>query len=74
MDRLATVHASGRTWHLHDDLGSVRQTLDDSGTPTCASGQSLHPLRRAQSGALPEPFGFTGELHSNDLVYLRVQW
>jgi RHS repeat-associated protein len=26
------------------------------------------------SGATPEPFGFTGELHHDDLVYLRARW
>jgi RHS repeat-associated protein len=74
MDRLATVNAAGRTWHLHDALGSVRMTLDDSGVPVSASGQSYSPFGVPQSGAMPAPFGFTGELHSNDLVYLRARW
>jgi len=32
------------------------------------------PFGLPQSGALPNPFGFTGELHHNDLVYLRARW
>jgi RHS repeat-associated protein len=37
-------------------------------------GLAYTPFGLPQSGALPEPFGFTGELHSNDLVYLRARW
>jgi RHS repeat-associated protein len=74
MDRLATVSPAGRTWHLHDALGSVRQTLDDAGVPVYASGLGFTPFGLPQSGALPEPFGFTGELHHDDLVYLRARW
>jgi RHS repeat-associated protein len=50
------------------------QTLDDAGTALTASGLSFSPFGLPQSGATPEPFGFTGELHHNDLVYLRARW
>jgi RHS repeat-associated protein len=63
-----------RTWALHDALGSVRQSLDDTGTPLVASDLAYSPFGLPQSGATPEPFGFTGELHHNDLVYLRARW
>jgi RHS repeat-associated protein len=56
------------------DLGSVRQTLDDTGAALTASGLSFTPFGLPQSGAQPAPFGFTGELHHNDLVYLRARW
>ncbi|NJK82421.1 MAG: RHS repeat-associated core domain-containing protein [Chloroflexaceae bacterium] len=59
---------------MHDALGSVRHTLDDAGTPIYASGQSYSPFGLPQSGALPAPFGFTGELHSEGLIYLRARW
>jgi RHS repeat-associated protein len=52
----------------------VRQTLDDAGVPRSASGLSFTPFGVPQSGATPEPFGFTGELHHDDLVYLRARW
>jgi RHS repeat-associated protein len=75
LDRLATVDSSGtRTWALHDELGSVRQTLDDTGAALTASGLSFSPFGVPQSGAQPAPFGFTGELHHDDLVYLRARW
>jgi hypothetical protein len=35
--RLLAVQGDTRTWHLHDALGSLRMTLDSTGTP-----QSLH--------------------------------
>jgi RHS repeat-associated protein len=52
----------------------VRQTLDDAGNPLVASDLAYSPFGLPQSGALPDPFGFTGELHHNDLVYLRARW
>jgi RHS repeat-associated protein len=52
----------------------VRLHLDDAGVPFSATGQSYTPFGVPQSGAAPQPFGFTGELHSNDLVYLRARW
>jgi hypothetical protein len=57
-NRLATVDSSGtRTWALHDALGSVRQTLDDTGAPVTASALAYSPFGTPQSGATPEPFG-----------------
>jgi hypothetical protein len=73
-DRLATVTSTGtRTWPLHDALGSVRLSLDDTGT-LLPSDLSYTPFSTPQSGALPAPFGFTGELHHDGLVYLRARW
>jgi hypothetical protein len=58
LDRLATVDNSGtRTWALHDALGSVRLSLDDTGTPIYASGYGYSPFGVLQSGAQPAPFG-----------------
>jgi RHS repeat-associated protein len=54
--------------------GSVRHTLTDTGAPRTASGLSFSPFGVPQSGAAPEPFGFTGELQLGDLVYLRARW
>jgi RHS repeat-associated protein len=42
--------------------------------PVSTSGQSYTPFGLPQSGALPAPFGFTGELHREGLVYLRARW
>jgi RHS repeat-associated protein len=52
----------------------VVRAKDDTGTPLVASDLAYSPFGLPQSGALPAPFGFTGELHHNDLVYLRARW
>ncbi|NJL54060.1 RHS repeat-associated core domain-containing protein, partial [bacterium] len=56
--------------------GSVRLTLDEAGVPVDPSGYSYTPFGVPQSGAIAEPFGFTGEVHSIEtgLVYLRARW
>jgi RHS repeat-associated protein len=51
----------------------VRLSLDDTGTPL-PTALAYSPFGLPQSGTLPAPFGFTGELHHNDLVYLRARW
>ncbi|NJL57536.1 hypothetical protein HC928_22205, partial [bacterium] len=61
MERLAGVGPTGTDWYLHDGLGSVRLTLDDAGVPVDPSGYSYTPFGVPQSGAIAEPFGFTGE-------------
>jgi hypothetical protein len=44
-NRLAAVDASGtRTWALSDALGSVRLSLDDTGTPLVASDLAYSPF------------------------------
>jgi len=48
-----------RTWYSYDALGSVRQTLDDAGTPLGAV--NYDPWGTVESGTVPA-FGFTGEL------------
>jgi hypothetical protein len=50
----------------------VRQTLDDAGALLSASGYAYTPFGVPQSGATPQPFGFTGELHHGELQYLRA--
>ncbi len=52
----------------------ARQTFDDAGAPTYASGFSFTPFGVPQSGAEPQPFGFTGERHHGELQYLRARW
>jgi RHS repeat-associated protein len=72
-DRLAAV-GDTRTWQVPDALGSVRMALDDAGAPVYDSGYGYTPFGVVASGAVPEPFGFTGELQQGDLVYLRAPW
>ncbi|NJL54420.1 RHS repeat-associated core domain-containing protein [bacterium] len=76
LERLAGVGPTGTEWYLHDGLGSVRLTLDEAGEPVDPSGYSYTPFGVPQSGAIAEPFGFTGEVHSIEtgLVYLRARW
>jgi len=52
----------------------VRQTLDDAGAPLSASGYAYTPFSVPQSGATPDPFGFTGELHSAGLAGCGAAW
>jgi RHS repeat-associated protein len=38
------------------------------------SSYAYTPFGVVASGNTPDPFGFTGELHSEGLVYLRARW
>jgi len=58
-ERLAAVAAGTRTWYGSDGLGSVRQTLSDTGTSL--GSVNYDPWGTPESGAVPT-FGFTGEL------------
>jgi RHS repeat-associated protein len=73
LERLAAVADSTRTWYGTDALGSVRQTLTDTGTASAA----IHydPWGTPTEGTLPN-FGFTGELQdaTSGLVHLRPRW
>src|SRR5262245_57822048 len=62
-----------RTWYATDGLGSVRQTLSDSGA--ALGSVNYDPWGTVESGSVPT-FGFTGELHDSaaGLVYLRARW
>jgi RHS repeat-associated protein len=69
--RLLAVQGDTHIWHIADALGSLRMTLDSTGTP-----QSLHSYNAwgvVQEGT-PAPFGFTGEVQQAGLVYLRARW
>ncbi|HEY0736593.1 MAG TPA: RHS repeat-associated core domain-containing protein [Herpetosiphonaceae bacterium] len=71
--RLAEVKGSTRTWYGSDILGSVRQTLSDTGT--AAAPIHYDPWGKPSQGT-PPTFGFTGELQdaSGGLVHLRARW
>jgi RHS repeat-associated protein len=80
VERLASVSGATRTWYLADALGSVRRTIDDSGT--ALSPIYYDPWGNVEaasflpsSGGLPIA-GFTGELHDPaiGLVNLRARW
>ena len=73
-ERLAAVSGASRTWYLGDALGSVRRTLNDSGTPLATT--NYDPWGTPEAGAAPPTFGFTGELQdaATGLVYLRARW
>ncbi|GEM_PF-2658239 len=62
---------STRTWYASDALGSVRQTLNDSGSVLGA--QHFDPWGQPQRATIA-PFGFTGELQQGASVYLRARW
>jgi RHS repeat-associated protein len=69
--RLASVRGSTRTWYGTDALGSVRQTLSDSGS--VASSTSYDPWGQVTQGTVAT-WGFTGELQQEDALYLRARW
>gem|GEM_PF-1307846 len=71
MERLYGVAGSTRTWYGSDALGSVRQTLNDSGSVLGA--QHFDPWGQPQRATIA-PFGFTGELQQGASVYLRARW
>jgi len=71
MERLYGVAGSTRTWYASDALGSVRQTLNDSGSVLGA--QHYDPWGTPQRATIA-PFGFTGELQQGSSVYLRARW
>ena len=48
-----------KTWYAGDALGSVRQTLSDSGG--AGTGINYDPWGVPEGGATPPTFGFTGE-------------
>ena len=62
---------STRTWYTTDALGSVRATLDGSGS--VLGTVNYDPWGTPQSTLLT-PFGFTGELQQGSDVYLRARW
>jgi RHS repeat-associated protein len=52
----------------------VRQHLAADGSVQPGSSYAYTPFGVVASGTTPDPFGFTGELHSQGLVYLRARW
>jgi RHS repeat-associated protein len=56
---------------VHDALGSVRATLNDSGT--ALGSMRYDPWGQPQTSAIA-PFGFTGEFQDSTSVYLRARW
>jgi hypothetical protein len=69
-ERLASVVGGTRAWYATDALGSVRQTLNDSGAVLGAV--SYDPWGNLASGTTTA-FGFTGELQDpSGMVYLRA--
>gem|GEM_PF-3891141 len=65
------LRALGGPWYVGDALGSVRQTLDDAGG---VLGSMQYDPWGVPTAGTPQPFGFTGELHSAGQVYLRARW
>jgi RHS repeat-associated protein len=71
-ERLVGQMASTNVWFGYDALGSVRQTLDNNGTPL---GAVSHDAWGTPQSSAISPFGFTGELQdSTGLVHLRARW
>ncbi|HSH77080.1 MAG TPA: RHS repeat-associated core domain-containing protein [Herpetosiphonaceae bacterium] len=63
-----------KTWYSGDALGSVRQTVDEAGSPL--STLNYDPWGTPEGGATPPVFGFTGEWQDAGvgLVHLRARW
>ena len=71
MERLLAQTGVSRTWYQGDALGSVRQTLSNTGGVLSAAQYDPWGVVEAGSAA---PFGFTGELSDGGLTYLRARW
>ncbi len=72
---LAALTGGTRTWYGIDGQGSVRQSLDDSGTVLGVA--SYDPFGQIEAGStLIGPFGYTGELQDSvtGQEYLRARW
>jgi RHS repeat-associated protein len=72
---LAALTTGTRTWYGIDGQGSVRQSLNDSGTVLRV--QSYDPFGQIEAGSsLIGPFGYTGELQdaTTGQEYLRARW
>jgi hypothetical protein len=69
LERLGTVSSGSITWTGGDALGSTRLTLDDAGAVV---GTTSYDAWGTPTRGTPAPFGFTGELHRQGLVYLRA--
>jgi RHS repeat-associated protein len=66
------LRAAGGAWYVPDALGSVRATMDGSGTVLATT--SYDPWGLPQASAIA-PFGFTGEVQdAAGMVYLRARW
>ena len=70
-ERLFGQQSSTRTWYTTDALGSVRQTMNDTGA--ALGSIAYDPWGQVQSGSVPT-FGFTGEVQQGSNVYLRARW
>jgi RHS repeat-associated protein len=72
LDRLASETSGTRTWYSSDALGSLRQTLNASGS--VLGSINYDPWGQVESGITPG-FGFTGEMQDSlGMVYLRARW
>jgi RHS repeat-associated protein len=72
---LAATTGGSRTWYGTDGQGSVRQSLNDTGT--VLGVQNYDPFGQVEAGsALTGPFGYTGELQdaTTGQEYLRARW
>ncbi|NJL33333.1 MAG: RHS repeat-associated core domain-containing protein [Chloroflexaceae bacterium] len=49
----------------------MRLRVDEAGVPSAPLSYTPFGVPTAET---PDPFGFTGELHSQGLVYLRARW
>lgn len=67
----AQASGGAKLWYATDALGSVRQTLNDSGA--VLGNTAYDPWGQVQQGSVPT-FGFTGELQQGNDVYLRARW
>jgi RHS repeat-associated protein len=68
---LSRTDGLSQTWYLYDMHGSLRMALDDTGA---VGGHVSYDPWGVPDGPLFSPFGYTGELTDNGLVYLRARW
>lgn len=66
---------SNGAWYQHDGLGSVRTILDGGGAIQSTTSYDPWGVSVSPGVGIPQgSFGFTGELHDDNLVHLRARW
>jgi RHS repeat-associated protein len=74
LGRISQQSGSTPEYFLGDALGSVRQMTDQAGGITFARNYDPYGVVTYTGGTSQTEFGFTGEQHSGELLYLRARY
>src|SRR5688572_2357703 len=75
LDLVAQSDGAATEYFLYDGLGSVRQVVDETGSPLLTQTFDPYGSLYARAGEGVTHFGFTGEYgDTNGLLYLRARY